>query len=72
MTCKELREKQLDELKDGLDEVVYHVITLSYGSFIPQTRYTFNTIQEAKAKKAELIRLGMKPGFIRCEATVLF
>lgn len=72
MTCKELREKQLEELKDGLDEVRYHVIVLGYGSFAEIDRITFDTMQEAKAKKAELIRRGYKPGFIRCEATVLF
>lgn len=72
MTCKELREKQLEELKDGLDEVRYHVILLGYGTFVEYERYTFDTMQEAKAKEAELIRHGYKPGFIRCEATVLF
>ena len=65
MTCKEIRAQQLEDLKqDGLDSVEYHVSMLD-GSFLPYKTFTFETKADALHKYDELLREGVRPGFLR-------
>lgn len=76
MTCKEIREKQLDELKSENDiaELTYCIEILGYGNFSIQERLTFETLQEAREEYNKLVkpRGPYYPGFIRCYAKVPF
>lgn len=74
MTCKEIREQQLDELKDGIDELTYFVEVLGRGTFNVIERYSFESIQEAKECYRNLIKPygPYYPGFVRKYAKVIF
>lgn len=74
MTCKEIREKQLDELKNGLDECTYCIDVLSYGNFAVSETLTFKTMREAQEHYQSIVkpRGPYYPGFVRCYARVPF
>lgn len=74
MTCKEMRAQQLEALKDGIDEVVYCIDILNYGSFTVNETLTFETLEEAKAQYDNLVkpRGPYYPGFLRKYAKVTF
>lgn len=74
MTCKEKREMQLDELKNGIDELTYCIDVLSYGNFTVSETITFQTLQEAQEYYSQIVQPHgpYYPGFLRCYARVPF
>lgn len=74
MTCKEMRAKQLDELKSGIDELIYCIDILGYGTFTVNETLTFDTMEEAEAKYDELVKPHgpYYPGFLRKYAKATF
>lgn len=74
MTCKEIRGLQLEELKNGIDEVTYCIDVLSYGNFTVSETYAFQTMQEAKECYDALTKPHgpYYPGFVRRYAKVTF
>ena len=74
MTCKEKRIIQLEELKNGIDELTYCIDILNYGSFTVNRTLTFDTLDEAKNHYEKLVKPHgpYYPGFVRCYAKVTF
>lgn len=74
MTCKEKRGMQLDELKNGIDELTYCIDILCYGNFAVSETVTFQTLQEAQEYYSQIVqpRGPYYPGFLRCYARVPF
>lgn len=74
MTCKETRADQLEELKNGIDELTYCIEILNYGSFTVNETLSFETLEEANNQYEKLVkpRGPYYPGFLRKYAKVTF
>lgn len=71
MTCKELRQQQLEELKSGIPVLKYRVELLN-SSFLPTSHKDYLTKQDAEIAYNEEIAKGRRPAFIRKYAVVPF
>lgn len=73
MTMKQIRNNQLDELKqaDNISTADYRVEVLN-GAFLPVHVWEFDTMEEAEQKYQELLRAGRYPGFLRKYAVIPF
>ena len=72
MTCKQIRNNQLEELKqaDNISTATYRVEVLN-GAFLPAHVWDFETM-EAAEQKYQLLRAARYPGFLRKYAMISF
>jgi len=75
MTCKEQRERQLEELKHASINPLTYVVEVYYPGIWagPSESWKFENIEEAEEQRRHLLRKErIAPGYIKCYAMATF